>query len=195
MTVGTGRLTLPAEEDWTSEQRRAADLIAAGPRGSLLGPFVPLLHSPELMTRLQLVGEYLRFQKVLDDDLLEVVILTVARHWDQQFEWGFHQPLAIRVGVPQSVTDEIQMGERPSTGRDELALVWDATQALLVQGRLDDDVYQELSGMGPRAVVELIATVGYYTALALVMNVARTPAPEGTSALTVNMGAAGDDDR
>ncbi len=191
--TGGGRLTLAAEDDWTPEQRRAADLITAGPRGSLLGPFVPLLHSPELMTRLQLVGEYLRFQKALDDDLLEVVVLTVARHWDQGFEWGFHQPLAIRAGVPRSVTDEIATGERPSTGRDQVALVWDATRALLAQGRLDDDIYQKLSALGSKAVVELIATVGYYTTLALTMNVAQTPAPEGAPALPVNTGEAGGD--
>ena len=47
-------------------QKKAADALSAGPRGSVKGPFIPLLRSPELMERLQKVGEYLRFQSALE---------------------------------------------------------------------------------------------------------------------------------
>ena len=47
-------------------QRRAADELAAGPRGGVKGPFIALLRSPELMDRLQRVGEYLRFRSALE---------------------------------------------------------------------------------------------------------------------------------
>lgn len=177
------RLDLPPEDDWTPEQRRAADVITAGPRGGLIGPFAPLLHSPELMVRLQAVGEHLRFGKALDADLFELAVLTVARHWDQQFEWGYHQPLAVRAGVPEPVTEEVANGERPTSGRPELAHTWDLVRALLHDGRLGDETFAALSGLGEQAVVELIASVGYYTILAHTMNVAGTPPPEGAPRL------------
>jgi 4-carboxymuconolactone decarboxylase len=53
------------------------------------------------------VGEYLRFHSVLDDDLVELVILFVARHWDQDFEYGFHRPLALKAGLPPEVVDAV----------------------------------------------------------------------------------------
>ena len=43
----------------TDAQRRAAEELTAGPRGGVKGPFIPLLRSPELMDRLQKVGDVL----------------------------------------------------------------------------------------------------------------------------------------
>ena len=174
------RLPLPSDEDLDEAQLKAIERISSGPRGALIGPFVPLLRSPELMTRLQLVGEYLRFSSVLDDDLFELAILVVARRWDQQFEWGFHQPIALERGVPAEVIDEVEQGRPPTTGRPELAMVWHFAHDLLTSGGVSDELYGDLVGaVGEPAVIELVATVGYYTTLALTMNVARTPPPEG----------------
>ena len=59
--LATGADRLPLPSTLTASQQAAADKVAAGPRGELIAPFIPLLRAPELMTRLQLVGEYLRF--------------------------------------------------------------------------------------------------------------------------------------
>lgn len=177
----TDRMPLPAE--LTDAQRTAADRIVAGPRGDLNGPFVPLLRSPELMTRLQLVGKYLRFDSVLDDDLVELVILTVARAWDQQFEWGFHHPLALAAGLPPDVVESVAEGRRPA-GRPEVGLVWDLVDELQRTGGVSDPVYGAAVGaLGEERVVEAVGTAGYYTTLAMVMNVARTPPPPGAPRL------------
>jgi 4-carboxymuconolactone decarboxylase len=171
---------MPEINTLTQAQVKAVEQITAGPRGALLGPFVPLLRSPELMTRLQLVGEYLRFESVLEDDLIELSILVVARLWDQQFEWGHHQPIALAKGVPSQVVDDVECRRRPTTGRPEYRLVWDVVQGLLMGGGISDDVFEDaVSALGEQAVIELVVTVGYYTTLALTMNVARTPSPEG----------------
>lgn len=172
------RLGPLAPEDMDDDQRAAVDRIVSGPRGALVGPFVPLLRSPELMNRLQAVGAYLRYESAPDDDLVELAILVVARHWDQQFEWGHHQPLALAAGVPASVVDDVESGREPGTGRAELALVWRTATQLLTTGEVDDATYAGLVGaVGETALVDLLATVGYYTTLALVMNSARTPSP------------------
>jgi len=70
----------------TAEQKAAAAELAAGPRGGVKGPFIPLLRSPQLMSRLQKVGEYLRYQSVLEPRLSEFVMLIVSRQWTQQFD-------------------------------------------------------------------------------------------------------------
>jgi 4-carboxymuconolactone decarboxylase len=77
----------PIGADRMSEaQRKAAAELAAGPRGAVRGPFIPLLRSPEFMGRLQKMGEYLRFNSVLGPKLNEFVILITARQWTQQYE-------------------------------------------------------------------------------------------------------------
>lgn len=184
---GEPRLALLPADELDDAQREAVQRIAAGPRGALIGPFVPLLRSPELMTRLQLVGEYLRFSSLLDDDLFELAILVVARHWNQQFEWGFHQPIALEKGVPRSVVDDVDHGRDPVDGRPELGVVHNVARDLLTHGSVNDTLYaQALAAIGEQALVELVATVGYYTTLALTMNLARTPPPDGAPRLRVS---------
>ncbi|WP_406081073.1 carboxymuconolactone decarboxylase family protein [Micromonospora sp. NBC_00858] len=173
------RLPLPSDAELTHEQRAAAARIAAGPRGMVFGPFVPLLRSPELMTRLQLVGEYLRFDSALDDDLVELVILYVARAWDQEFEFGYHQPLALQAGLPEEVVDAVARGVRPAGGRPEVGYVYDLLDELHTTRQVSDATYASaVEALGEARVVEVVGTAGYYTTLAMTMNTARTPPPD-----------------
>ena len=82
----------PAKQ--TLAKRAAARELAATPRGGVIGPFVPALRSPEFVTRLQRLGEYLRYRSVLGPRLTELVILLTARAWTQQFEWVLHAAAA-----------------------------------------------------------------------------------------------------
>jgi len=90
---------LPADK-MTEAQRKASEEMIAGPRKGVKGPFVPLLRSPELMDRLQKVGEYLRFQSSLEQRISELIMLVVSRQWTQHFEWFVHVPLAARPASP-----------------------------------------------------------------------------------------------
>lgn len=162
----------------TPEQREAVEEISAGPRGDLIGPFVPLLRSPELMTRLQKTGEYLRFQKVLPPRLFEMCVLLVARRWNQQFEWSFHHPIALEAGLGRSILEAIALDRRPEGMDPPTAAVWDLLDELDRTKAVSDEVYaRALDALGDRGVVELVAAAGYYTTLAMVMNTAGTPAP------------------
>ena len=84
---------IPADK-WTDAQKKAAEEITSGPRKELVGPFIPLLRSPEFMSRLQKVGEYLRYNTKLGSNISEFIILMTARQWTQQFEWYSHVSLA-----------------------------------------------------------------------------------------------------
>ncbi|MGH3587089.1 MAG: carboxymuconolactone decarboxylase family protein [Pseudonocardia sp.] len=172
------RLPLPPERELSAAQRAAEERISVGPRGGIFGPFVPLLRSPEMMTRLQLVGEYIRFESLLDDDLVELVILMVARHWDQQFEWGHHHPIALEKGLSPETVECVANRRRPASGRDEVGVVWDLVDELQRTRQVSDQVYAAaVEALGEEGVVEVVGTTGYYTTLAMVMNTARTPPP------------------
>jgi 4-carboxymuconolactone decarboxylase len=164
----------------TPEQRAAADEITAGRRGAVYGPFVPLLRSPELTRRLQRVGEYLRFEPSLPPKLREMAILIVARAWTQDFEWDYHAPLAEQEGLSRQTIDDISEGRRPAAMPPDEAMVYDFVVELQRIQSVSDATYSAaVTTLGERGVVDLVALVGYYTMLAMVMNVARTALPAG----------------
>lgn len=178
--VAADRMPPLTDEQMTAEQRAAAAEISSGPRGAVIGPFAPLLRSPELMTRLQKVGEYLRFESPLDRRLFEMTILWVARWWDQQFEWTYHHPLALEAGLDPAISEAIAEDRRPEGMDAAAAVVWDLLDELHRTRRVSDETYaRALAEVGEVGVVEVVTTAGYYTTLATVMNTARTPAPGG----------------
>src|SRR5256886_5738132 len=83
----------------TEAQREVAAEIAAGPRGEVRGPFIALMHHPELARRLQQLGEQLRWGSKLPARLVELAVLITARRWTCQHEWTIHEKLARKAGL------------------------------------------------------------------------------------------------
>ena len=173
-------------ERMTEAQRAAADELIAGPRKAVKGPFIPLLRSPELMARLQKVGEYLRFGSAVPTRLSEFATLVVARQWTQQFEWGVHVPLAIAAGTDPATIDALREGGRPATMSAEEALVFDFLTELEADRGVSDARYgAAVAALGEQGVLDLLGLAGYFVGISMVLNVARTPAdtPAGVAPL------------
>ena len=170
------RLPLMARADMTPAQQAAADALIAGPRKAVVGPFIPLLRSPELMGRLGKVGEYLRFESVLEVRIRELVMCAVARAVSNQFEWLMHAPLAVHAGVAASTLEAIAAGKHPrGLPADELAAVELVQEVLQHHGASDATYAEALAQFGEQGLVELVSLVGYFVTVCWVMNVARTP--------------------
>ena len=165
-------------------QREAAEALAAGPRGGVKGPFIPLLRSPELMDRLQKVGEYLRFKSALEQRISEFVMLVVSRHWTQQFEWAVHVPLALKAGVKQDTVQSLAHGRRPAAMPKDESIAHDFLQELMNNKGVSDATYQEaVAQFGEQGLIDLLGLAGYFTTVSMVMNVAHTPPPDGGAGL------------
>jgi 4-carboxymuconolactone decarboxylase len=172
----TDRLPPIPREAMDLAQRAAADELIAGPRKAVKGPFVPLLRSPELLDRVQKVGEVLRFRSVLPARLTELATLVVAREWTQQFEWRVHVPLALTAGVTAETVEALRHGRRPPALPDDERRVVDLVHELLRHHGISDATYDDaVAAFGERGTVELVSLVGYFTMLSMVLNVARTP--------------------
>jgi 4-carboxymuconolactone decarboxylase len=166
--------------DLTDAQRAASAAFQASRGVQVFGPFTPLLRSPELMLRVQKVGEYCRYENSLGLRLSEFIILLVARRHDQPLEWAIHAPIAAKAGVPQAVIDQIAEGRRPDGMSPEEALIHDALAEMWAHDAWCDATYGAVKvAFGEQGVIDLVVTASYYTLLANVMNVARTAAPEG----------------
>ena len=173
---GGERLPLPSRETWTAAQAKAAKDLVAGPRGGVIGPFKPLMYSPDLLARVQKTGEYLRYNTGLDKRLTELVILVVAHHWGQPVEWNIHYPIALQAGVKPADADAIATGAMPTTLDAEQRIVYNFCRQVLTQKAVDDAGYAAvIDAFGEKGVVDLTSLCGYYSLLAMVMNVARTP--------------------
>src|SRR3954469_10002846 len=132
------RLPLPDAAAMNDAQRAAAEALVNGPRKGVYGPFLPLLRSPQLLDRVAKMGEYLRFESVLEARIRELATCAVARHTSNQFEWLMHAPLARDAGVAQATLDALHAGARPKQlPRDEEAAL-DFTRELLTMHGVSD---------------------------------------------------------
>lgn len=164
----------------TDAQRKAIDEFKAARSADLSGPFVPLLRSPEVMTRARAMGDYLRFRSALPPRLSEFVILLIARRWTQQYEWNAHQPLAIRAGVAADIVSAIADGRRPEKMATDQEALWTLVDEVHRNQSVADATYANaVAAVGEQGVIDTLGIAGYYTMLAMVMNTARTPLPIG----------------
>ena len=169
----------------TPAQKKSVQLLAATPRGAAGGggPFVPLLRSPELMDRLQGVGDYLRFHNSVPQKLVEMSILMTARELTQQYEWNAHHPLALKAGLKPEVAAAIAVGRRPEGMAEDEEIVYNFVAELLRNKSVSDPTYARvMTKFGEQGVVDTTGLVGYYSTLALILNVARSPAQTDSTA-------------
>lgn len=182
------RIPTPQLETLSSEQRHVYESIMAS-RGNLAGPFAIWLHSAEMADRAQALGEFVRYHTSLPGDgrLSELAILLVARHFNCQAEWSIHEPIALAKGVEPKTVDAIRKGEPPlDLSRDEAAVHRFVTQ-MLKEHFVSADVFDEtLTCFGEQAIVELTTLVGYYTLVAMTLNVFEVALPPDMPPLLTN---------
>ncbi len=173
---GPDRMPAIPDAKLTDEQRAVAAELAAGPRGRVAGPFVPMLRSPEFMRRTQKLGEYLRFNSAIPPRLSEFTILIVAQYWGNLLEWGVHHPIALKAGLKPEVADALAEGRRPEGMAADETVLYDFCQELLRNKAVSDVTYaRAVEAFQENGVVDLVGIVGYYGILAMLMNVAHTP--------------------
>jgi 4-carboxymuconolactone decarboxylase len=165
---------------WTTEQKAVAEEIVAGPRGAIGGPFPTWLRKPELAARLQKLGEYIRFERDLPIKFVSIAILMTARHWRCQYEWDFHTKTARDAGISQRAIDRILANETPDDFSDGEQAVHAFCRALHRDRDVTDAEFAAArDALGEEGVVELIAISGYYTMMAMALNVSQVPPVSG----------------
>ena len=170
-------------ESMTHAQKAVHDAIAGGPRGDVRGPFPVLLHSPQIADHVQKLGAYIRFESGLPDRLRELAILVTARFWRAEFEWFAHHGLARQAGISGAAIEAIRTGGRPRFEDPAEAAVYAFCTALHEDHRVADDVYARVQDLlGQEALTDLVAMSGYYTMLAMTLNVYQVPLPDGSRA-------------
>lgn len=155
----------------SAEQRKVYDSIASGPRGGVRGPFLALLHVPELADRVQHLGELLRYGTSFDRRLSELAIIVTARCLRCQYEWFAHAKLAAEAGVSADTIEAIRTGRTPKFGDDKERLVHDFVRELVGSHRVSEATYAGVTqAFGTLGAVELAGIAGYYSMIAATLN-------------------------
>jgi 4-carboxymuconolactone decarboxylase len=171
-------------DQYTIEQQKAAQEFELVRKKAPWGPFAMLMYSPELMNNARAMGDYLRYRSAFDAVLSEFAILITAREWSQDYEWSVHYPIAIKAGLKPEIAQSLKEGRRPEGMSEDQAIVYDFTIELQRNKQVSDITFAKTEKrFGKKAAVDLAGIAGYYTFLAMEMNMARRPAPIGNERL------------
>ncbi len=168
------------KDQYDAEQKAAHADFVARRKTDFSAPWHVFIRSPQLLLAAERMGDYLRYRCSMSGRLAEIAVLLVARHWTQDYEWGVHRTMALKAGVEASTIEAIGDGRQPKGLTDEEQCVYEFVTELLQNRRVSDETYAHAATLfGENGVVDLCGVVGYYQMLAMTMNVARTPAPQG----------------
>jgi 4-carboxymuconolactone decarboxylase len=172
----------PIPKDKQTEAQKKAVIEFEAARGTMGGPWAVILRSPEMVNRARGLSDYLRFNSSLPPRLSEFVILITAREWTQQYEWNAHHTLAMKGGLSPDIARAIAEGRRPEKMAEDEAALYDFCMELHRNRSVSDATYaRAVAKFGEQGVVDAIGLSGWYTLVAMVLNTARTPLPEGAA--------------
>lgn len=178
------RLVHPDLDKLSPAQKVLRDAIASGPRGKfqMAGPFAIFMDAPEYGMRAQELGGYVRLKTTVPPRLSELAILCTARKWRAQYEWYAHDPIAQSAGVKASTVSAIKAGRRPVGAKGDELAIYDFVDELYAKRRVSDATYKKvLKILGTQGTVELVGILGYYSMIAMQLNVFRAALPEGVT--------------
>jgi 4-carboxymuconolactone decarboxylase len=162
--------TIDRKDDLAAEGQKVYDEIAQS-RGAVGGPWLALLHSPELAARTARLGSYIRFESSLDRKMLELAALTAARELGCKHEWAAHIAHGQKAGISLETIRGIYQKQSAEHFSTEDAQVISYVREIISSHRVSEPTFQALYGrLGEKGFVELAATVGYYAMLACAMN-------------------------
>lgn len=177
------RMPVIADADMTAEQLAAVEAFRKKRGQNPGGPFVPLTRSPAVLNAATHLGAYLRFESALAMDLSELAIIITARRWSQNYEWGAHRKIAEQAGLSPDISEAVREGRRPDGMTSEQQIIYDFCTEVHSNGQVSDITYDKAkAAFGEQGVIDITTICGYYSLLAMVMNVARTPLPDGAEA-------------
>lgn len=178
------RVPYLTKENLPQDKQGLYDQIAEH-RGHVARPFEALLNSPEVATRVALLGEQLRYASpTIAADVREIVTLTIARTLECQYIWTHHCSSARETGVREEVINAIKEGGPPRRLLPKESVFIQFTRELIDEKRIRDATYSAVEHLlGQQGAVDLIITIGYYTMMCLAINGLDLDLEEGVAPL------------
>jgi 4-carboxymuconolactone decarboxylase len=187
-----GRLPLLAQGDLSAEQKRLYQRMRTNQvpwairhnfKGmtddeKLIGPFNPILYSPEAgIGFLDFEGAEGRASS-LDERVREIVILSVGSVWRSAYELYAHAALARQAGLSDKAIRALEIGEAAEGLTDKERLAQTYTLGLTSQHSVETIVYEETErAFGRRGMVDIALLIGRYLTICTLLNGFDIPRP------------------
>tara|TARA_R110002110_G_scaffold85816_1_gene223275 strand:- start:18360 stop:18908 length:549 start_codon:yes stop_codon:yes gene_type:complete len=166
-------------DDLPADARAVYDRIL-NERGYVPGPYQFWLASPGFADRIEPVEEFLRHGVSLEERLVEVAVLVVAKHWRAQYVWTSHGPAAEKSGVAPEIVEAIRAGDTPDFTRDDEAVCYRFCADMMAGQGLDDGLWDAAkAAFGETGINELLGLLGLYTSVCQTMVAYRMPTKNG----------------
>ena len=196
-----GRLPLLNPAELSAAQKQIYDRLNAGmiqwgetipfrsttSGGRLIGPYNPMLLSPNTTSGFLDFIESDARSTTLDARLREVVILTVGAVWNSGYEIYAHSAVARKAGLPEPAIRELVAGGCPEELTDQEKTAHRYARQLSVKHRVDDALYRAAEQtFGSQGLMDLAYLLGWYYTVCALLNAFEVPVPDDRDAATTN---------
>ena len=156
------------ERDLLPEAHREVFDYLVKTRGAVSNGFSVLLNSPDVAGRIAHVGSYIRFENTLPDKVRELAALTASCEMGNSYEQSIHTRDVANLGISQATIDAVN-SKGPLDGlSEEEALPVRAARELIRNHELSDATFAAANRLlGDQGCLDLVATIGYYSMLAI----------------------------
>jgi alkylhydroperoxidase family enzyme len=170
------RLAPVSDADWPDEIAAMRHGFAGG-----LNVYRTMAHHPALLGAWATLREHLVRQSALDPERLEIAILRTGHRLGSSYEWAQHVQRARKVGLSDTRIRSIK--GRLAAMAPEDALIAGAVDELFDHARLRSATLGKLtSAVGKEGVLDLLATVGFYSTLGFLLNTFAIPLDDDIAA-------------
>jgi 4-carboxymuconolactone decarboxylase len=165
------------EQNYTPEQKSVIEALIKG-RGRLLTPYKIWIHSPKTAEAMERLGTYLNKAGSLSEREVELGIVLIAHHWKGEYVYTVHVKRCLELGVPQGVIDAIHNDKVPDFSNPRERAIYEIAKLAEQPGAGADEVFDRaVKALGRNGLAEVLALLGYYSAVAIAMKLHRVPVP------------------
>jgi 4-carboxymuconolactone decarboxylase len=175
MNEGPSRLEEIAPEKLSAQQSAVLEAVERG-RGFVPKPFKIWLHSPQLAERIEALGTWLSASSSLSSREFEIAVCVVAVRLASPFVIDAHLRAATKAGHPAAVTDALRDGRVPELATARERAVYEIARTANDPAPASDKIFADaVAALGRDGLADLLAFIGYYTAVGLAMKIHRVP--------------------
>ena len=124
------------------------------------------------------LGTFLNKAGSLSEREVELGIVLIAHHWKGEYVYAAHVKRCLELGVPQAVIDAIRADKEPDFATPRERSIYDLAKMGERAGAGPDEAFDRaVKNLGRTGVAEVLALLGYYSAVAMAMKLHRVPIP------------------
>lgn len=170
------RLPDLSTDTMNEEQKSAYAIIRPGQTGAVQGPSSAWMRSPGICERFGWFISYMRHDSPVPARLVELAILITVGHWNSEYPWARHEPLARAGGLGDDVIAALAGGKRPEFSNADEEAVYNFAVELRERHSVEDATYNAaLEHLGEQGLVEMVALLGFYATVAMTVNAFEIP--------------------